>query len=98
LIIVTARITCKEGADAELTAAAAEVIGATLAEPGCLTYTLLKNLAEPSAYVFYEEWADYAALREHFGAEHLKKFQQAAASCAADQQIQVHTVEKSWTL
>lgn len=98
MIIVTARITCKEGADAELIAAAAEVIDATLAEPGCLTYRLLKDLAEPSAYLFYEEWADYDALRAHFSAEHLKAFQQAAASCVTGQQIHLHTVEKSRTL
>jgi quinol monooxygenase YgiN len=98
LIIVTARITCREGADAELMAAAAKVIDATLAEPGCLAYTLLKNVAEPSAYMFYEEWADYGALRAHFGAEHLKSFQEDAANCVAEQQIQVHTVEKSRTL
>jgi quinol monooxygenase YgiN len=97
-MIVTARIRCRDGADAELTAAARDVIAATRTEPGCLTYVLLQDLDDPSSYFFYEEWADYDALRAHFGASHLTAFQAATRDCVASQEIRIHTVEKSRTL
>ena len=37
-----------------------------LAEPGCLEFNLHVDLDNPGVFVFYEAWADRAALDRHF--------------------------------
>lgn len=98
MIIVTARVRCQPGTEDEFIAAAREVVTRTQAEPGCLSYTCLRDLADESAFMFIEEWADRDALKEHFGAEHLRLFREAAHAFVQNQEIRMHTVEKSRTL
>jgi quinol monooxygenase YgiN len=98
LIIVTARVQCKPGSEDEFITAAREVVARTLEEPGCLAYSCLRDLADESVFMFIEEWADRDALKEHFGAEHLGQFREAAHALLQNQEIRMHTVEKSRTL
>jgi quinol monooxygenase YgiN len=37
-----------------------------LTEPGCLEFNLHVDLENPGVFVFYEAWADRAALDRHF--------------------------------
>jgi quinol monooxygenase YgiN len=98
LIIVTARMQCRAGQDTEFIAAAQDAVVATRAEPGCISYAFLQDQTDPSVYMFVEEWSDGAALREHAGTEHLRAFQEAARRHVAEQEVRLHTVEKSRTL
>jgi quinol monooxygenase YgiN len=96
LIIITARIQCKPGTEDEFIAAANEVVAKTLEEPGCLAYSCLRDVADGSKFMFIEEWADRDALKEHFGAEHLRQFgEKAAHAFLQNPEIVMHTVEKS---
>ena len=52
----------------------AELRTASLAEPGCLGYEVMRgNADEPGTFVLYETWRDQAALDEHYGTEHFQR-------------------------
>lgn len=55
---------------AELQAAFEEAVAPTRQEAGCLGYILHQNRENPAEFVFYETWADQAALDRHFGSAH----------------------------
>ena len=96
MIIIIARLQCKPGTEDEFVAAASEVVTKTLQEPGCLAYSCLRDVADGSKFVFIEEWADRDAIKEHFGAEHLRLFREKAAHAfLQNPEIVMHTVEKS---
>lgn len=96
MIIVTARLQVKPGSEDDFIAAANEVVAKTQEEPGCLAYSCLRDVADGSKFVFVEEWADWDALKEHFGAEHLRQFgEKAAHAFLQNPEIVMHTVEKS---
>ena len=44
------------------------------AEPGCIEYHMLRDKADPSLFVFYEVWADKAALDVHSALPHMAAF------------------------
>ncbi|MDH4303323.1 MAG: antibiotic biosynthesis monooxygenase [Nitrospira sp.] len=47
------------------------LVDATRQEPGCLSYELLQNHADPTDFVFVERWASATAERAHFVTPHL---------------------------
>jgi quinol monooxygenase YgiN len=50
--------------------AASQVIRLTRAEPGCLSYDLLRDADFPDRFVAYECWSDLAALQNHLATPH----------------------------
>lgn len=61
----------------EATPAAIEMMEATHAEPGNISYTFSASLSEPGLIHVFEEWESQEALDEHFKAPHMAKFQKA---------------------
>ena len=59
--------------------AAVEMMAATRAEPGCISYAFSADLEEQGLIHVFEEWESQAALDAHFKAPHMAKFQQAMA-------------------
>ena len=55
-------------------AAAKDVIAASRAEPGCVSYTLYQDPYEPTVFFFFEQWKDQSAIDFHFGTPHFKAF------------------------
>jgi quinol monooxygenase YgiN len=92
VIVVTARMTIADDKEGEFLAVARDLTLATRAEPGCRSYTLLRDLEEPGCFVFAEEWADPAAFRSHVASEHLASFRQQSAACVTSQSVTMHTV------
>ena len=45
------------------------------AEPGCLTYELHFDPENPAKFMFYEKFANQAALDSHMATPHLQQFQ-----------------------
>jgi quinol monooxygenase YgiN len=43
-------------------------------EPGCIEYHMLRDQQDPSLFVFYEVWADKAALDLHSALPHMVEF------------------------
>lgn len=50
-----------------------EMLAATRAEPGCITYRFYQDVEDPNAFSFVEEWASWEALEGHFRSEHVDR-------------------------
>jgi|SRR5579875_1371748 len=76
MIAIVARLRTREGKAEEFIAAAREQIAAVRQhEAGkTLTYTLHRSASDPHLFLFYERYADEAALAAHGTTEHMKAF------------------------
>ena len=72
---VIATLSVQAGHEAAFEQAAQEMIAHVRAnEPGTLTYVCHRGIAEPNEYVFYEVYADDAALATHSGSAQMMTF------------------------
>lgn len=67
---------------AKLKEAAAALIAATRAEPGCVAYAFAEDIAEPGLIHIAERWASEEALEAHNKTPHLAAFMGALPSLA----------------
>lgn len=75
LLTVVARLRAAKGKGDALAALLGEQCGAILkSEPGCLVYRAHRGTDDPDAFVFYEVYADEAALDAHRRSPHLAAF------------------------
>lgn len=44
------------------------------AEPGCIEYHMLRDVQDPTLFIFYEVWASREALAEHMALLHMREF------------------------
>jgi quinol monooxygenase YgiN len=52
-------------------------------EHGCVGYSVLENIAEPSLFVLYEEWESQAELNAHGETEHVRQVMAEAPAIVA---------------
>ena len=66
------------------------LIAQTNQEPGCLSYGCYNDLTDPNKFIFYEEYADQAAIEFHGIAEHrVKWFDVVGSLLAAPMEIRI---------
>ena len=83
MLIVIATLAVKLGKKSELFALAQDLITATQAEEGCISYVLLDNPYDEAACIFLEEWVDKQALERHFTTPHIREWRQKSAELLA---------------
>lgn len=85
MLIVLAK--AKVGADAmpAAKAAIADMVAASNAEEGCITYAFTQDILDPGVIHIVEKWTDDAALAAHFATPHMAVF--GAAIAALDFQV-----------
>lgn len=66
MIIVTGSVTGTDDVMAELLELSNEHVRRSRAEPGCLAHDVYRDVENPGRLFFFEQWADEAALRQHF--------------------------------
>jgi quinol monooxygenase YgiN len=77
VLTVVARLRAARGKGDALAALLVEQAAAVRAnEPGCLVYRPHRSTRDPDLFVFYEMYADEAALEAHRTAPHLAAFRQ----------------------
>ena len=76
MLIVTGTIEVPEGALDKARPAIRDMVAATLAEEGCITYGFWQDLEVPGRLRVYEEWRDRAALEAHFQSAHMAAFRE----------------------
>ena len=77
LVTVVARIRAAKGKGDALQALLTEQCGVIRgSEPGCLAYRLHRAAEDPDLFLFYETYADGAALDAHRKSPHLASFRQ----------------------
>jgi quinol monooxygenase YgiN len=59
----------------EVEAAYAELIRASLSEPGCLLYDLVVSGENPNVWHMFEKWESKSAWDDHMQTEHVAKIQ-----------------------
>ena len=79
MLVVIAELRVKPEKKAELFLLAKELISATRAEEGCISYSLLDDPYNDCACAFVEEWVDKQALERHFGTPHIRAWRQNSA-------------------
>lgn len=61
-------------------AAIKEMVAASRAEDGCITYTFAQDMSDPDTLIIYERWRDPAALAAHGASAHMAEFQKVMAA------------------
>jgi quinol monooxygenase YgiN len=74
VIIVIARVEADPARLEELKPALVEMMRASWAESGCLSYSLSVEDAAAGIIIATERWASEADLRAHFASPHMAKF------------------------
>ena len=70
-----------------------EVVGATLEEAGCRTYSYAEDVTEPGLFRVTEQWDSREALAAHFATPHMKAWgEQRAALGFFDRDISVYEI------
>lgn len=73
-IILNVFLEAAQGREEELAGLLKALVGPTRAEPGCLGYELNVSSEKPGSFLFYEKFADQAALDAHVGSPHFQAF------------------------
>ncbi len=77
VLTIVARIRAAKGKGDALAALLAEQVAAVReAEPGCLVYRPHRSTTDPELFIFYEQYADEAALEAHRKAPHLAAYRE----------------------
>lgn len=80
MIVITGHFVLAKPIDDALRQAAAVMMKASNAEPGCAHYAFSQDLSDPNTLWVSEEWSDEAALTAHFQAPHMAEFQKVMAT------------------
>jgi quinol monooxygenase YgiN len=84
MIVVTGSVVAKKECVDELLAFALDHVQRSRAEPGCLSHGVSRDVENPLRLVFFEEWADHAALQAHFAMPASRGFIRVLAAFAAE--------------
>lgn len=84
MLIVTGSITARPDTLAELEKLALEHVHRSRLEPGCISHAVHRDVENPLRLVFFEEWADKAALDTHFAVPASGAFVRAARGLASE--------------
>lgn len=92
MIVIAGTATAKiEDRDATLKAIQ-EMVTASEAEPGCVSYRIYLDPADDSRFFIFEEWESEAALQHHFQQAHMQTFGAFLASVQAQTKIKRYDV------
>jgi quinol monooxygenase YgiN len=73
-IILNVVLEAAKGREEELAGLLSKLVAPTRSEPGCLGYELNASREKPGSFLFYEKFADQAALDAHVSSPHFKNF------------------------
>jgi quinol monooxygenase YgiN len=73
-LILVVSFRARAGGAAALERRLRQMATLSLAEPGCLEYTLHADADDPDRYLLYEQWADQAALDLHDATTYVHEF------------------------
>lgn len=74
IITVVAKLVVKEGAVELVKTELLKLIMPTRKEEGCIEYRLHQDNADPSVFIFYENWLNMACLERHINSAHFKGY------------------------
>jgi len=94
MIIVWGSVIAAEGCRDELLALSLEHVRRSRGEDGCLEHGVHADVETPARLVFFEKWADEAALRRHFARAESRAFVRRAGELSVGAPvIEIHRAE-----
>ena len=82
MIVVTGSVTARTDSFDEVRKLSLEHVRRSRAEPGCLSHAVHVDCENPLRLVFFEQWADRAALAAHFAVPESGEFVRTLRSLA----------------
>jgi quinol monooxygenase YgiN len=83
MIVVTGSVTARPDSFKEAKRLSLEHVHRSRTEPGCVSHAVHVDCENPLRLVFFEQWADRAALAAHFAVPASRSFVHALQSLAA---------------
>jgi quinol monooxygenase YgiN len=74
MLILAAKCIGKPDRRNDIMRVTAAIVPPSRAEAGCISYEIHERLSGKDEYLFFEEWADQAALDLHFKTPHFQEF------------------------
>src|SRR5882757_5092766 len=84
MIVVTGSVTARQETFDEVKRLSLEHVQRSRTEPGCISHAVHVDCENPLRLVFFEQWADRAALLAHFAVPASRDFVGALGSLASD--------------
>ncbi len=79
MIVVTGSVTARQDSFDEVRRLSLEHVQRSRTEPGCISHAVQVDCENPLKLVFFEQWADRAALLTHFARSRLTRLCQTTA-------------------
>ena len=83
MIVVTGSVTARSDTFDEVRRLSLQHVHRSRTEPGCISHAVHVDCEDPLKLVFFEQWADRAALLTHFAVPASREFVRALQSLAA---------------
>jgi quinol monooxygenase YgiN len=98
MIVVTGSVTARPDSFDEVRRLSLEHVHRSRAEPGCISHAVHIDCENPLKLVFFEQWADLAALQTHFAVpatrESVRSLQPLAAGATTLEIYDAHKIER----
>jgi quinol monooxygenase YgiN len=95
MIVIAGHVALDPAQHQSAVAAACEMMRETRREAGCISYNFSADLEEPGRFRIFEEWESDEALRAHFAAPHMARFQKAVGGLGVrEMKVQRYEVAK----
>jgi len=82
MIVVTGSVTARQDSFEEVRKLSLEHVHRSRLEPGCISHAVHVDCENPLKLVFFEQWADRAALLNHFAVPASRQFVKSLHSLA----------------
>jgi quinol monooxygenase YgiN len=98
MIVVTGSVTARPDSFDEVRRLSLEHVHRSRGEPGCISHAVHIDCENPLKLVFFEQWADRAALATHFtvpaSREFVRSLQSLAAAATSIELYDAHKIER----
>lgn len=93
MVVLVAKIKLKPEAYDTFIALAEGMLAPSQAEQGCISYEYFISQSDRTEVVFVEEWADRAALDDHFQTPHFVHFSNTVPDLFASSGIRIYAID-----
>src|SRR6266511_311718 len=98
MIVVTGSVTARQDSFDEIRKLSLAHVHRSRGEPGCISHAVHVDCENPLRLVFFEQWADRAALLDHFAfpasRDFVKSLQSLAAAATSIELFDANRLEK----
>jgi quinol monooxygenase YgiN len=98
MIVVTGSVTARQDSFDQVRKLSLEHVHRSRSEPGCISHSVQIDCENPLRLVFFEQWADRAALLNHFAVpasrDFVKSLQTLAAAATSIELYEATRLEK----